>query len=114
MTAPAPDLARAFARLFDAERAVRRAHGELAAAPQNLLLPALEAGVKEASSLDDEGERGLRLSRIAAVLGELRGPRPVDMLIDILGREEPEARHAAGEALEDVAYERFKEVALGV
>ena len=34
--------------------------------------------------------------------------------MDILGCDEPEARHAAGEALEGLAFDRFKEVALGV
>ena len=48
------------------------------------------------------------------MLGELEGAEVVDLLIDILGEGEPEARHAAGEALEGLAYDRFKEVALGV
>ena len=52
--------------------------------------------------------------RLAAVLGEMQGPRVVDLLVDILGCDEPEARHAAGEALAGLAFDRFKEVALGV
>jgi hypothetical protein len=44
----------------------------------------------------------------------MTGPRVVDLLVDILGCDEPEARHAAGEALEGLAFDRFKEVALGV
>jgi HEAT repeat protein len=44
----------------------------------------------------------------------MTGPRVVDLLVDILGCDEPEARHAAGEALEGPAFDRFKEVALGV
>jgi HEAT repeat protein len=38
----------------------------------------------------------------------------VDALIDVLSSEHPEARRAAGEELEGLAYERFKEVAGGV
>ena len=100
--------------LFDAERSVRRAHIDLVDADANELLPALEKAAKESFANDDEDEKALRLVRIAAVLGELEGPKPVDLLIDILGADEPEARHAAGVALEDLAYDRFKEVALGV
>ncbi len=101
-------------RLFDAERAARRAHAELLAADPPRLLDALESAVKETVGLRDEAERTLRIARIAPLLAELHGPKPVDLLIDILGFEEPEARHAGGEALEDLAYDRFKEVALGV
>ena len=38
----------------------------------------------------------------------------MDALIDVLASDHPEARHAAGEELEQLAFERFKEVALGV
>jgi len=46
--------------------------------------------------------------------GRFEGPRPVDALIDILGSEDTGARQAAGVILEEIAFERFKEVALGV
>jgi hypothetical protein len=48
------------------------------------------------------------------LLSDVEGAKAVDLLIAILGNAEPEARHAAGEALEGVAFDRFKEVALGV
>jgi HEAT repeat protein len=102
--------------LFDAERAVRRAHDSLVSTPLEDVLPHLERAVHEALTLDtlDEDESALRLVRLAEVLGELQGPRVVDLLIDVLGCDEPEARHAAGEALSGLAFDRFKEVALGV
>jgi HEAT repeat protein len=102
--------------LFDAERAVRAAHDELVDADPETLLPLLELTTREALTLDeiDEDEASLRLGRVAALLGEMQGPRVVDLLVDILGCDEPEARHAAGEALEGLAFDRFKEVALGV
>jgi HEAT repeat protein len=102
--------------LFDAERAVRAAHDELVSAPPDAVLPLLERTTGEALRLDtvDEDEASLRLVRVAAVLGEMQGPRVVDLLIDILSSDEPEARHAAGEALSGLAFDRFKEVALGV
>ena len=111
---PADSLAATLDALFDAERAVRHAHVEIVDSDPKTLVPLLEKALRAAMSNDDEDERALRLVRIAAVLGELEGPKPIDLLIDILGCEDPEARHSAGVALEDLAYDRFKEVALGV
>jgi HEAT repeat protein len=110
------DLAITLKALFDAERAVRQAHDGLVNADPARLLPMLEQATLEALDLDelDEDESSLRLVRVAAVLGEMQGPRVVDLLIDILGCDEPEARQAAGEALTGLAWDRFKEVALGV
>jgi HEAT repeat protein len=99
--------------LFEAERSVRLHHAELSKAPADALVEGLAVAVDEALSLRDDAEASLRLVRIASLLGELEGPRAVDLLIDVLGSEEPEARHAAGEALEEIAFDRFKEVALG-
>lgn len=110
------DLASTVAQLFAAERAARKAHDELTEAEPERLLPLLERSTAQALALDevDEDEASLRLVRIAALLGEMQGPRAVDLLIDILGSDEPEARRAAGEALSGLAFDRFKEVALGV
>lgn len=100
--------------LFAAERAARRLHDDLSKLPQDRLLEALTDALGRAQKEADEDEATLRLVRIASLLGELSGPRSVDALIDVLASEHPEARHAAGEELEQLAYERFKEVALGV
>jgi HEAT repeat protein len=108
------DVAQSLRELFDAERSVRRIHGELAAASPTELVDALGVAVGEALGLDDEDEAALRLVRLAGLLGELEGPKAVDLLIDVLGSEEPESRQSAGEALEELAFDRFKEVALGV
>jgi HEAT repeat protein len=100
--------------LFDAERAARDAHEALVQEDAERLLPAIDKACREAMGLDDEDEAALRLKTLAAVLGELEGPRVVDLLIDILGHDEGEARQAAGEALSGLAFDRFKDVALGV
>jgi len=108
------DLAPTLEALFDAERAARRAHDALVDRDPAVVLPLLEGAACEALTLDEEDESSLRLVRVAALLGEMQGPRVVDLLVDILGCDQPEARHAAGEALEGLAFDRFKEVALGV
>jgi HEAT repeat protein len=100
--------------LFDAERAVRSSHVALLEEDQSALVDALGAAVEEAVAISDRAESALRLVRVAEILSDVEGAKAVDLLISILGNGEPEARHAAGEALEGVAFDRFKEVALGV
>jgi HEAT repeat protein len=113
-------LAEQLAALFDAERAARRIQAEILRAhargtgDATALVTALTKEAGAARALTDPDEQALRLVRIAALTGELQGGPAIDLLIDLLGDDEPEARHAAGEALEGLAYERFKEVALGV
>jgi HEAT repeat protein len=101
-------------QLFDAERSVRNLHDALAKLPPDELLDGLGTALEAALRLTDEAEASLRLVRIAALLGEHDGPRVVDGLVDVLGSEHPEARRAAGEELEELAFDRFKDVALGV
>ncbi|MFO0758872.1 MAG: hypothetical protein U0359_20435 [Byssovorax sp.] len=105
---------RSLSELFDAERAVRRLHDALASLPAAQLTDALTDALKAANKEPNEDESALRLVRIAALLGEHEGPRVVDALIDILASEHPEARKAAGDELEEMAFERFKDVASGV
>jgi HEAT repeat protein len=107
----------ALGALFDAERAARDAHDDLGQLGQQdpvRLLPVLEKACREALALDDDDEAALRLKCLAELLAELDGARVVDLLVDILGCEEAEARRAAGEALSGLAFDRFKDVALGV
>ncbi|HRI68236.1 MAG TPA: hypothetical protein PK156_28600 [Polyangium sp.] len=109
-----PSIDQSLNALFDAERAVRRLHDELARQPEATLLGVLADGIAAALREKDEDEAGLRLVRISSLLGELEGPGVVDALIDILTSENPEARSHAGEVLESLAFDRFKEVAKGV
>lgn len=104
----------ALEQLFDAERTARKIHDELAAKPRDEMLDALSDAVQASLRETREEEASLRLVRLAGLLGEFEGPRVVDGLIDVLGADHPEARATAGEHLEDLAFDRFKEVALGV
>jgi HEAT repeat protein len=100
--------------LFEAERAARAYHAELRGEGDTKLVPELRAATAAALKLEDEAEATVQLVRIALLLGDLEGDAVVDLLIDILGGVSPEARIAAGEALEGLAFDRFKEVALGI
>jgi HEAT repeat protein len=111
---PRLDPIAALGALYEAERAARNAHDELAQEDPAWILPAIEQACHEALALEDEDESSLRLACLAELLGELEGPRVVDLLIDILGCQDAEARRIAGEGLSGLAFDRFKEVALGV
>lgn len=102
-------------KLFDAERTARACHRDVVGLPKDQLVSAVRGATQEAQALADRAEQGLRLSQIAEeVLADVEGAEVADLLIDILGSEEPEARGAAGEALQSHAFDRFKEVALGI
>jgi HEAT repeat protein len=104
----------ALSELFEAERARRLLSDQIASGPPDIVLEVLQAAIVAARSRTDEDERLLELEAITQILGQLSGSGAVDTLVDVLGSDEPEARHAAGVALEELSFERFKEVALGV
>jgi HEAT repeat protein len=101
-------------QLFEAERTMRALHRSLRSEADSKLVPELRAATREALTLEDESEATVRLVRLASLLGDLEGDAVVDLLIDILGAPSPEARIEAGEALEGLSMDRFKEVAMGV
>jgi len=110
-----PSIKENLTALFDAERKARALHEALVSAPgADELIKELREVTKGALVDGASDESSLRLTRVAALLGDLEGPEPVDLLIDILGSDSPEARVYAGEALEGLAFDRFKEVALGI
>ncbi len=104
--------------LFEAEREARRLHDELAALAEtpkgrDELVATIRDGVEEAAKGASE-EAVVRLSCLARLLGELDGPDVADLLIRVLDSEHPEARNEAGEQLQGLAFDRFKEVAQAV
>lgn len=100
--------------LFEAERTVRRLHRELSRGDRASVLAAAAAAVAGALREADEREASLRQVCLAQVLGQFTGEQPVDLLIDLLGSDSDEGRQVAGEVLTEMAFDRFKEVALGV
>ena len=114
MTDTHDDLPKLIENLYAAERSVRELHTRIGALSPEAQLQALEVATAAALAVHDEEESSVRLVRLADLLGDLEGPKAADLLIDILGTDALEARRAAGEALEDVAFDRFKELALAV
>jgi HEAT repeat protein len=104
----------ALGELFQTEQRARELAGNIASGPPDVVLTVILETIERARKQSDERARVVQLESMAKILGELGGPGAVDALIDILGSEEPEARHTAGLVLEDLAFERFKEVALGI
>ena len=101
--------------IFDADRALRAAEDAfLDSAESQTLARALAAAVKHAFELDDPEEQEMRLMRLADLCAQVQGPETVDALLMILDHDEPSVRNEAGLCLLDVAYERFKEVAMGI
>lgn len=100
--------------IFDADRAAARAEDELMAADRRQLAERLSAAVTDALEHPDRQESELRLRRLADLCAQVPGAAMVDALLAILDHPEPGIRAEAGDALLDVAFERFKEVARGV
>src|SRR5262249_54878899 len=75
---------------------------------------ALAKAVDEAAKMADRREGTMRLERLADLCAQVPGAEMVDALVAILDDDEPSVRVAGGEALLDVGYERYAEVARGV
>lgn len=100
--------------IFDAERQLRKAESALlAGAPTdvaNLLASAVDSARGEANAREAE----LRLVRLADLCAQVPGPEMTDALVKILDDENPSVRVQAAEALVDVAYDRYAEVARAI
>jgi HEAT repeat protein len=101
--------------IFDADRSLRAAEAKLMddhdpAALEDLLSDAVDGALR----LDDRAEATMRLERLADLCAQVPGPRMADALLRILGDDSPSVRTTAGEALLDVAYERYAEVARAI
>jgi HEAT repeat protein len=75
---------------------------------------ALAAAIEEARGHREPAEAAMRLERLADLCAQVAGPKMADALIRILDDDEPTVRVAAGEALLDVGYERYAEVARAI
>ncbi len=102
-------------RIFDADRVLHKAEsGLLRKKASAELIALLEGEVESALGMEDRKEGTVRLERLADLCAQVPGPRMTDALIAILNDAEPRVRVAAGEALRDLGYERYAELARGV
>lgn len=102
--------------IFDAERALRDAEARLFADEDahQARVRLLGGAVQEAKSLEDRNEARLRLERLADLCAQVPGPEMVDALIAILDDADERVRVQAAEALSDVGWARYAEVARGI
>ena len=102
-------------RIFDADRVLLKAESALLHKKgSEELITLLERETHGALQMEDRKEGGMRLERLADLCAQVPGPRMTDALIAILDDGEPRVRVAAGEALRDLGYERYAEVARGI
>ena len=100
--------------IFDADRALRKAEAQLVKADASALSELLALAVDEAKDLSDSEESELRLVRLADLCAQVPGQRMADALVRILDEENPAVRVQAAEAIVDVAYDRYAEVARSI
>ncbi len=88
-------------KVFDADRALRRAQGEFfTTGEDDARLDAIEAAINQAWSDGADAEEGVsRLMRAGSLLGDIGGPRGCKLLLRLLDHDEPEVRMPAGESL---------------
>lgn len=101
-------------QIFDAERSLRSAENQLLAMPQNSVADVLSMAVETAMTLLDDAEASMRLERLADLCAQVPGPKMADALIRILDHDSPQARVQAAEALRDVGFDRYAELARAI
>lgn len=102
-------------RIFDADRLLQNAESVLLRKKgSEELVALLERETESALQMEDRKEGTMRLERLADLCAQVPGPRMTDALIAILNDGEPRVRVAAGEALRDLGYERYAEMARGI
>jgi len=101
--------------IFRAERELREAEARLLdTRDKNILANLLARATTDALQLNDREEASMRLGRLADLCAQVPGPQMVDTLIAILDDDDETVRVTAGEALLDVGYDRYAEVARGI
>jgi HEAT repeat protein len=100
--------------IFDAERALRRAESELLQGDPQELSALLTKAVADAKATHDPAEAELQLTRLSDLCAQVPGEAMADALLTILDEDAPGVRVQAAEALVDVAYDRYVEVARAI
>ncbi|MEZ4288678.1 MAG: HEAT repeat domain-containing protein [Polyangiales bacterium] len=108
------DLKNVLHALFDAERKMLEHERVLLDAEQDSLEALFVDTVQLSLQLEDSDERRMRLCRLADLCAQIAGPILCDQLIKMINDHDAQIRAAAGEALRDVGYERYADVARSI
>ncbi|HEX7480429.1 MAG TPA: HEAT repeat domain-containing protein [Polyangiales bacterium] len=100
--------------IFDADRKLRSSETSLLRSEPGQVARLLASAVEAAKQLSDRPEAEMRLSRLADLCAQVPSAAMVEALIQILDDESPSVRVQAAEALVDVAYDRYAEVARAI
>ncbi len=101
--------------IFEADRkAASSERALLENKKSDALVETLVNAVDEAMSQQEPDEAVMRVRRLSDLCAQVEGPRMADAIIRMLDHDNPAARVAAGEALRDVAYDRYAEVARAI
>ena len=101
--------------IFRADRAADESEARLLATEDRAVLVEVVADAAQAAiEATDRRDASRRLERISDLCAQVPGPRMADTLLAILNDDNPAVRVAAGEALLDVGYDRYAEVARAV
>jgi HEAT repeat protein len=109
-----PSPAEILTALFDADRAMRQHEGALLGTDHAALRVLLANAVTDAKRQPSQKEATMRLERLADLCAQIEGPEMCDQLIAILDDDVPSVRLQAAEALVDVGFERYAEVARAI
>ncbi|HEX2677699.1 MAG TPA: hypothetical protein VHM19_13700 [Polyangiales bacterium] len=100
--------------IFDADRALRKAEADLLAGPPAELAKLLASAVDSAKREKRPAEAELRMIRLSDLCAQVPGPEMADALLALLDEDGPSVRVQAAEALVDVAFDRYAEVARAI
>jgi HEAT repeat protein len=100
--------------IFDADRKLRSSEMALMRGEHKQIAAVLAAAVTAAKAHKDRPEAEMRLTRLADLCAQVSAPEMTDALIQILDDESASVRVQAAEALVDVAYDRYAEVARAI
>lgn len=97
--------------LFEADRALRDAEADFFEQSDKKVVQQLVAAVDEACGMTDREEATMRLERLADLCAQAPTPETLVSMIKIFDDPDPAVRVVLGEALLDVAYDYYAEVA---
>lgn len=98
--------------LFKADRAALELEQQIIeSAPPKALGSVFLAAARDAKGLADRDEAVIRMRRLADLCAQIEGEESIEALLTILDDADPAVRVEAGEALLDVAFDRYAQVA---